>query len=358
MKQLTVAITGMNAKPDNPGPGLAVARCLREAEEFNGKIIGLGYDILDPALYLETICDDAYLLPYPSVGEKVLLERIKEIHTKNPIDILIPCLDAELYGFINLKNTLESMGIMMLIPTMEQLHRRNKDRLDELAKKIRCFHPKTQKVTERGFFYQCELSGWNYPFVIKGQYYDAQIVHNATEAVSVFDKLSHEWGVPVLIQEFIEGGEINLAAIGDGHGDMQNVVMIRKKTITDKGKAWAGVSVWDNKLYDISQRLIDELQWQGPLEVEMIQDSNNNYYLLEINPGFPAWIYLSSQVERNQPLSLVNQLLGNQYIEKLPPQTGQLFIRYALETVLSLGEFESMLVNGCKSQTYPVSIAS
>ena len=30
-KLLTVAVTGMNALPDNPGPGLAVARCLREA---------------------------------------------------------------------------------------------------------------------------------------------------------------------------------------------------------------------------------------------------------------------------------------------------------------------------------------
>ena len=28
---ITVAVTGMNALPDNPGPGLAVARCLREA---------------------------------------------------------------------------------------------------------------------------------------------------------------------------------------------------------------------------------------------------------------------------------------------------------------------------------------
>ena len=38
---LTVAITGMNAKPDNPGPGLAVSRCLTESDDFKGRIVGL-----------------------------------------------------------------------------------------------------------------------------------------------------------------------------------------------------------------------------------------------------------------------------------------------------------------------------
>ena len=60
---ITVAITGMNANPDNPGPGLAVARCLRESPEFTGRIIGLGYDGLDPGLYLKDYCDAGYILP-------------------------------------------------------------------------------------------------------------------------------------------------------------------------------------------------------------------------------------------------------------------------------------------------------
>ncbi len=67
--ELTVAVTGMNARPDNPGPGYAVARCLREAPEFSGRIVGLGYDALDPGVYDRQVCDQAYLLPYPSSGE-------------------------------------------------------------------------------------------------------------------------------------------------------------------------------------------------------------------------------------------------------------------------------------------------
>ncbi len=133
MKGVTVAVTGMNAKPDNPGPGLAVARCLRESEGFEGRIVGLGYDVLDPGLYLREQCDAGYLLPYPSAGEAALLERLRAIQARESIDILIPCLDAELLGFARLMPELEQMGIRCLLPDVEQLQQRNKDRLGDLA---------------------------------------------------------------------------------------------------------------------------------------------------------------------------------------------------------------------------------
>ena len=46
----TIAITGMNAT-DNPAPGVAVARSLRQAPGFDGKLLGLGYDALDPGFH-------------------------------------------------------------------------------------------------------------------------------------------------------------------------------------------------------------------------------------------------------------------------------------------------------------------
>ena len=99
---LTVAITGMNAKPDNPGPGLAVSRCLTESDDFKGRIVGLSYDALDPGLYLKEYCDTGSLLPYPSSGDDAFLDRLNTIHSKEKIDILIPCLDAELPSIIRL----------------------------------------------------------------------------------------------------------------------------------------------------------------------------------------------------------------------------------------------------------------
>ena len=45
--QWNLAVTGINASPENPGPGCAVARCLTEARGFRGRVLGLGYETLD-----------------------------------------------------------------------------------------------------------------------------------------------------------------------------------------------------------------------------------------------------------------------------------------------------------------------
>ena len=99
---LTVAITGMNAVPDNPGAGLAVARCLREAYGERLRIIGLGYDALDPGLHRREYCDSAHLISYPGSGADTLFARLSEIHEAERIDVLLPCLDAELPLFSRL----------------------------------------------------------------------------------------------------------------------------------------------------------------------------------------------------------------------------------------------------------------
>lgn len=346
MKGLTIAITGMNAKSDNPGPGLAVARCLQESEHFAGRIIGLGYDVLDPGLYLHDHCDTAYLLPYPSLGEAALLERLQAIHAQEAIDILIPCLDAELLGFARLMPELQAMGIQCLIPNVEQLQQRNKDRLDELAASAGIDYPQTVPVTHAGFFYQCQQDGWHYPLVVKGQFYDAEVVHNEDQAAQAFRRIANEWGLPVLVQKYIKGEEVNLAAVGDGTGNLHGVVMMSKRAVTDKGKAWAGISIWDEQLLTFAEALVKPLRWPGPLEVEVLRDANGHYYLVEINPRFPAWIYLSHGVGRNAPQILLDLINGHPITEDATPQLGTLFIRYAQEVLMSLQQLENMTVHG------------
>jgi len=228
----TVAITGMNAKPDNPGPGLAVARCLRESPDFQGRIIGFGYDALDPGLYLDEYCDAAYLLPYPSAGETALLNQLSLIQEKENIDILIPCLDAELPGMVRLLPALEELGFKTFLPSSEQIQLRNKDRLPELAELAGIHCPEIKAITHAGFFYKCQDEGWSYPLVVKGVFYGATIVHSAEEAAEAFRKIAAEWGYPVLVQALVKGEEYNLTAVGDGEGNLLGPVMMKKMAVT------------------------------------------------------------------------------------------------------------------------------
>jgi len=349
--QCRVAITGMNAKPDNPGPGVAIARCLKETTDFRGELIGLGYDSLDPGLYMHEFFDESYLLPYPSAGEDALLARIEEIHQTNPIDILIPCLDAELPNFIRLAPKLKSLGIKTVLPDAEQFRLRSKDRLPELAEHAGVECPDIKSITNISFFNDCHKQGWDYPLVVKGIFYDAYIVHHKDEASSAFRKIASQWGYPVLVQKMAKGEEYNLTAVGDGKGNLIAPVMMKKMALTDKGKAWAGVSIFDQKLLDAAIRLVEAIHWTGPFELEVMKDRQGQYQLIEINPRFPAWIYLSEGVQQNLPYALLKHAFGEQPSSYPDYQSGILFIRYAQEKIIAMDEFESIVMSGTGTKT-------
>lgn len=341
-----VAITGVNARPESPAPGCAVARCIREYPKFRGNVIGLGYDVLDAGLYARNFCDSGYLIPYPSSGPESLLERLRAINDEERIDALIPCLDAEIQTFIAIKAELAQMGIRLLIPSRDQFQLRAKDHLAAFCNSVDVLVPDTKTVTDILFFDDCHEEGWTYPLVVKGIFYDASIARNAVEAKAIFSKMVSTWGYPVLVQRLIDGDEYDLAAVGDGAGNMLGEVMMRKRGVTDKGKAWAGVTVVDEGIGDVALRLVRGLAWRGPLEVEVMKTHDGKIYLIEINPRFPAWIYLSHAVGRNLPIAVLQLMAGDTDFDFDPAETGTFFIRYAQELIVQLSEYESMFVLG------------
>jgi carbamoyl-phosphate synthase large subunit len=343
---LRIAITGMNNRPDNPGPGHATARCLRADPRFHGQIIGLGYETLDGGLYDRELCCASYLLPYPSSGEGALLERLLDIHRYCPFDVLIPCLDSELIAFSRLQNQLNAAGIRMLVPSTSQIRQRDKDRLPELGALTRVATPAIRHLTHPGFFNHCEQEGWRYPLVVKGRFYDAVVAHNPAQAVAAFHRLAAEWGLPILAQQFIPGQEFNVCALGDGTGEVLGMVMMRKRALTEKGKAWAGTSIHHPELENAATRLIQELCWPGPLEVEMICDEQGHFHLLEINPRFPAWVFLTAGSGCNLPVRLLQHLNGDLIEGPQQGQAGLTFIRYAMERIVSLDELAEMTLLG------------
>jgi carbamoyl-phosphate synthase large subunit len=343
-----VAITGMNARPDNPGPGCAVARCLRHTAGFRGHIVGLAYATLDAGLYLRESCDSGHLLPYPGTGTAALLERFDEVLCRERIDALLPCLDAELPNFMAIEDQLRRRGIRLLLPQRGQLRRRDKDRLPALCAEAGVATPDVRRLADERFFDHCAADGWTYPLVIKSIFYDAWIVHSAPEARQRYRQIVATWGNPVLIQKFVLADEVNLTALGDGSGAMIGEVMIRKQAITDKGKAWAGVAIDDPELQEAGRRLFRSLKWRGPLEIEMLRDAVGTLQLIEINPRFPAWIYLSHGVGRNLPAALLALMNGARpdALDLAPPRPGTSFIRHAQETIVSLDEVATLAASG------------
>lgn len=341
----TIAVTGLNAI-DSPGPGVAVIKALRDAKSFNVRIIGLSYETLEPGIYLHELVDKTYSVPYPAAGQDVLLERFRYITEKEKIDFLFPNFDAELYNFIRLEEKFrKELSIHMVLPTQEQFEARHKVNLLNYGKEHGIQVPVAKMV-----FGMHEIPSVaeevGYPLVVKGQFYDAKIAYSADQAMQHFNKISAQWGLPVLVQQFIHGNEVNVCGIGDGKGTTLGAVPMRKLYITDKGKAWAGVSLDDPKLVDVTRKLVKATKWRGPFELEFMKTVDDEYYLLEINPRFPAWCYLTAGVGQNQVEKLVNMGMGKKEKAFDSYVVGKLFIRYSMDMIVDMKEFEQISTVG------------
>ncbi len=340
----TIAVTGLN-NTDNPGPGVPVIRSIRESKKFDVRIIGLAYENLEPGIYMKDICDKVYQIPYPSMGAEALMERLEYIHKIENIHVLIPNFDAELYTFMKSEAQLKKMGIATYLPTIEQFEERHKAVLPEFGKKYGFDIPNSKTITSMMDINDLR-NDFDYPLLVKGKYYDAYLAYNASQVIEHFNKISAKWGLPIIIQEFIRGTEVNVTALGDGKGNTIGAVPMRKQFITDKGKAWSGITITDENLLNMTRDLISKTKWRGGMELEIIKTNENKYFIIEINPRIPAWVYLATAAGQNMPEELVNLALGHEVSPFVKYDAGKMFIRYSYDMIGDISQFEKLSITG------------
>jgi carbamoyl-phosphate synthase large subunit len=342
--KLCIAVTGLNAN-DNPGPGMAVIRCLKESFGDSLRIIGLSYESLEPGIYLRDQVNKTYQVPYPTEGTAALLERLAYIHQQENLDVIIPNFDSELFNFIKIAPQLKQMGIASFLPSHQQLALRDKVHLKEFGNKHGFYVPADHKLYNADELKKA-ADEFNFPMVIKGKFYDAYVVYTMDQALKAFHQLNAVWGVPVIAQQHIKGTEINIAALGDGKGNNTSIVAMRKLYITDKGKAWAGVTIKDDKLIELANAFAKATNWKGGYEMEIMSNAEEHLYILEVNPRFPAWVYLTAAAGQNQPAALVKMALGDHIEPYGDYRAGKLFVRYSWDHIADITDFQQISVFG------------
>lgn len=342
-QKITLAVTGLN-NTDNPGPGVPFIRGARESEDFDVRVIGLVYENLEPGIYMEGLCDRIFQVPYPSGGSDELIDRIEWIHMHEKIDVLIPNFDAELFSFMKNEKRLNEMGIHTFLPTLKQFQEREKDKLTEFGKKYEVRVPGSINLGSLSQLHDMEEK-FDYPVMVKGQFYDAYQAGNEEQVRQAFQKTAAKWGLPVIIQEYIQGTEVNVIALGDGKGNTIAAVPMRKQYITDKGKAWGGITLSDDRMMEITRNIIQKTRWRGGMELEMIKTAKGEYYLIEINPRIPAWVYLAVGAGQNIPDALIKLALGREVRPMREYKTGKMFVRYSYDIIVDLEKFAAISIN-------------
>lgn len=343
-QKITLAVTGLN-NTDNPGPGVPFIRAARESDDFELTIIGLVYENLEPGIYMDGLCDRIFQIPYPSSGSDELIRRIEEIDSRIKIDVLVPNFDAELFSFMRNEKLLLGRGIHTFLPEMKIFDERGKEKLPEFGKKYGVKVPEGLNLISHSQVSQLKEK-FDYPLMVKGKFYDAYKAYNPEEVKIAFSKIALKWGLPVIVQEFIKGTEVNVVALGDGHGNTIAAVPMRKQYITDKGKAWGGITLSDEKMLELTRSIIRKTRWKGGMELELIKTGKGEYFLVEINPRIPAWVYLAVGAGQNIPEALIKLALGWEVRPMESYKIGKMFIRYSYDLIVDLDKFESISMKG------------
>lgn len=328
---MIIAVSGINTT-DNPGPGYAVARSLK----LNyAKILGLSYNMADPGHHMPFAFDETLILPYPTLGEDGIVNELIKRKGREGLSFVIPCLDAELPIYIQNQDRLKKLGIDNFLPTAEQFRLRDKAELSQLAEKLNILYPETVIINSLSDVYTSdEVSKLGYPSYVKGRYYQAYCCHSEGEASNAANKISKEWGFPILIQKPIYGEELNVVGVGDGEGSDLGLVMIKKLTTTELGKVWSAVTIKNMELLEITKKFLEFTKWRGPFELECLINEKG-ITLIEINPRFPAWTYFATGVGINLPQRMLDFALHRKRVldQPLNYDAGKLFIRYTEELV-------------------------
>jgi carbamoyl-phosphate synthase large subunit len=339
-----VAVTGLN-RGENPQPGYAVVRSLRRVHP-EMTIIGLVYDAMESGIFADDGPDWSYTVPYPTAGTQALLERLDFIRTRHPIDILIPNLDAEIEPLIRLEAPLAERGIKTFLPTLDSFRARSKSNLRKLCQSCDCETPGCEQAFD---FAETEAAAEEigYPVMLKGQFYDAHRAGDEAELSKAFREITRVWGVPVLIQECIAGGEINVMGLGDGDGNVASLCCVRKMIVSSKGKGLAAVTLREPRLEEITRRIVMHLKWRGPFELELMHDESSDvFHIIEMNPRFPAWVDFPSALGLNYPSQIVSLLTEGTMGPTVEIPPGRFFLRHQTELIGSMDELAALMTEG------------
>ena len=339
-----IAVSGLH-RGENPQPGAGIMRSVRRRWP-DAFIVGLAYDAHESGIYADDGPDAAFVMPYPKAGAKPFLSRLDEVMERAPFDLFIPTLDAEIELLVHLEKELAQRRILTCLPDREMLHRRSKDKLSALAKQCNVQVPETVAVADLGGALAAAAK-LEFPLVVKGQYYDAKLVHSYNELSSAASQILAQWGAPLILQRCIIGPEFNALGIGDGKGGILGLCSIRKTIVSDKGKGLGGMTIKDAKLNELCANLISELCWRGPFEIEVMKDEESGeHVLIEINPRFPAWVDFASMIGANFPAAVI-EMMQNGKTDPLPNcDAGHFYLRHQVEVLGHVNQLSALSADG------------
>ena len=307
-RNLTIYISGLYSGT-NPQPGVGIARSLRQAYP-NAKLIGVEYSNRCSGIHWPDFDEIWLQRPWTELDLSVHGREIR-----NRLDdgaLWISSIDLEIMW---LADIFPDGHPNLLTPRMDALRRVSKPAIsacEGLPARVPDYVMTDISDWELHAF--CRKYDWK--VWLKGPYYEAVRTPSWADLEHWRKVLSTAWAVDSLsVQAHVTGYEESVM-LSAHQGELLDCVHMCKRDLTELGKTWAGntASVAPEIVYPL-RKIVRDLKWTGGAELEMVRDAEDNLWLLEWNPRYPAWVHGSTITGRNLPAALVEGATGIRPIE-------------------------------------------
>ncbi|MCD9189028.1 MAG: ATP-grasp domain-containing protein [Pyrinomonadaceae bacterium] len=307
----------------NPQPGVGIARSLRTA--FPGaKLIGVEYSNRCSGIHWKDFDDIWLQRPWEEINLTTHAEEIRKVLDSGAL--WISSIDLEIMWFARVFPDGHPNLLTPAAAALEQIAKPAISAHEGLPVKIPTFV--TTEISDWDLHAFCRQHDWK--VWLKGPYYEAVRAGNWMEFEERRRILSKAWATEKLfLQTHVSGYEESIA-LSAYRGKLLDCVRMRKRDLTELSKTWAGdISEVEEDFLRPLREIIRKLDWTGGAELEMVRDADNQLWLLEINPRFPAWIHGSTITGRNMPAILVEGATGVR--QQISPVLAEEFTRVVME---------------------------
>lgn len=308
MNKKTALVTDLKVV-DSPQAGLGVARCLKEA---GFTVIGIDdtpFVTESRELFNKVFCwEEIRTLNFDS-----LIKKLIDVKNVYGLDFIFPCYDETAILFSFIKDKLEFLGIKLFVPDKDVLKKIRKENLPIIINSNANYLVPKRKVVKSIEEAQDFAKSIGFPVVCKGLTKSAFICKNEDDLGQNVKKISDIWNggeIACIIEEYVVGRYVN-CIVAVKNNQLVGFVEMQKIGLDQNGATWFGKVKQTKELLPLAEELANKNDFSTSIiEIETIE-KEGKYFVYEINPRCPAWIYSPCILGLNLPeLITKNELKG------------------------------------------------
>ena len=295
---------------DSPQAGLGVARCLKES---GFKVVGVDDTPLvtqNKDLFDKVFCWEEFR----TLNFDSLIKKLIDVKNTYGLDYIFPCYDETAILFSFIKDKLNFLGINLLVPSKNTLKKLRKENLTEQINGDDKYCVPKRKIIRNIEEAQKFAKKLGFPVICKGLTKSAYICKNENDLAQNIRRISDIWNggeIACIIEEYITGRYVN-CIVAIKNNKIVGFVEMQKIGLDQNGATWFGKIKKSKELLPLAEDLVKKNDFSTCIiEIETIE-KDGKYFVYEINPRTPAWVYAPCLLGLNLPAIITKDKTGDE----------------------------------------------